>query len=141
MTRTLPPGRYAAATQPAQPRRWLAWVLTAAVIVVGMVVAFVAYSKFASNEIETEATSFEVIDDSRLDITFTVTRDDPSRAAVCIVRARSKDGSETGRREVYIAGGPDKTVKLTAPVHTSRPPAMGDIYGCSFDIPAYLTTG
>jgi hypothetical protein len=117
------------------------WALSAAVVVVGVIVAFVAYDKFAVSEIDSEATSFDLVSDSQLDITFTVTREDPSQAAVCIVRSRSKDGSETGRREVYIAGGEDQTVKVTAPVYTSRPPAMGDIYGCSLDVPAYLTRG
>ncbi|MCQ4122412.1 DUF4307 domain-containing protein [Rhodococcus tibetensis] len=141
MTRTLPPGRYAAAAKPARPRRWLAWVLGAAVVVIGVIVALSAYDRFTVSDIDSEATSFDLVDDSRLDITFTVTRDDPSRPGVCIVRARSKDGSETGRREVYIAAGPDQTVKITAPVYTSQPPAMGDIYGCSLDVPAYLTGG
>ncbi|MDT2008275.1 DUF4307 domain-containing protein [Rhodococcus jostii] len=141
MTRTLPPGRYTAAAKPARPKRWLVWALSAAVVVVGVIVAFVAYDKFAVSEIDSEATSFDLVSDSQLDITFTVTRQDPSRDAVCIVRSRSKDGSETGRREVFIAGGEDQTVKVTAPVYTSRPPAMGDIYGCSLDVPAYLTGG
>ncbi|WP_072688087.1 DUF4307 domain-containing protein [Rhodococcus marinonascens] len=139
MTRTLPPGRYGAATKSARPKRWQIWVLTAVVAAVGVTVAVVAYNRFGASEIDSQATSFDVVNDSRLDITFTVTRDLPSRDAVCIVRSRSRDGSETGRREVYIAGGADKTVRVTAPIYTSRPPAMGDIYGCSLDVPAYLT--
>ena len=138
MTRTLPPGRYASAT-PKRPRKTLVWALGAGVIVLGLVIAYLAYDKFAVNEIDTELTSFEVVDDGTLEVTFTVTREDPADDAVCIVRARSRDGSETGRREVYIPEGDSATVLLTSPVHTSQRPAVGDVYGCSLDGPAYLT--
>ncbi|AOW94296.1 hypothetical protein BFN03_02145 [Rhodococcus sp. WMMA185] len=141
MTRTLPPGRYGAAKKPTRPKRWQIWALSAIVAAVGLTVAVFAFNRFNASEIDSQATSFDLVSDSQIDITFTVTREEPYRDAVCIIRSRSRDGSETGRREVYIAGGNDKTVKITAPVYTSRPPAMGDIYGCSLDVPAYLTKG
>lgn len=108
-------------------------------MVVGVIVAFVAYQKFAVHDMESDVTSFELVNDSRVDVTLKVTREDPSRAAVCIVRARSRDGSETGRREVLVPAGPHQTVLITTPVFTSQPPGMGDLYGCSFDVPDYLT--
>lgn len=86
MTRTLP----RADTQPRQSLRARSagsWALSAAVLVVGVIVAFVAYDKFAVSEIDSEATSFDLVSESQLDITFTVTREDPSQAAVCIVRS------------------------------------------------------
>lgn len=110
------------------------------VVVVGVIGAFFAYQKFAVHEMDAEVTSYEIVDDSQLDVTLKVTRDDPSREAVCIVRARSRDGSETGRREVLVPSGTEGTVLITAPVFTSRDPGMGDLYGCSFDVPEYLTT-
>lgn len=118
----------------------MAWVAGAVVVLVGVIVAVVAYQKFATSEIDAEITSFDIVDNSTLDVTLKVTREDPSREAVCIVRARSKDGSETGRREVVVPSGDDQTVLITTPVPTSRPPGMGDLYGCSFDVPEYLTT-
>jgi hypothetical protein len=59
---------------------------------------------------------------------------------VCILRARSLDGSETGRREVLVPPSSQATVQVTALVKTSKPPAMGDVYGCGTDVPAYLRT-
>ncbi|NLU82777.1 DUF4307 domain-containing protein [Rhodococcus sp. HNM0569] len=138
MTSTLPPGRYAATTR--RPRRTWVWLVTAAAVVAGIVVAFIAYQRFSVSDLDAEVKSYEIIDDSRIDVAFTVTRDDPSRDVVCIARARSRDGSETGRREVLVPGGPDSTVLITAQVFTSLPPGMGDLYGCSFDVPDYLTT-
>jgi hypothetical protein len=73
-------------------------------------------------------------------VTVTVTRDDPSRPAVCIVRARSIDGSETGRREVLVGPSTQKTVQVTTVVKTSKPPVVGDVYGCGTDVPSYLVT-
>ena len=68
-------------------------------------------------------------------MTVNVTRDDPSRPVVCIVRARSIDGSETGRREVLVPPSTQKTVQVTTVVKTSRPPVVGDVYGCGTDVP------
>ena len=117
----------------------MAVIVGAVVVVVCVIGAYFAYQKFAVHEMESDVMSYEIIDDSRLDVTVKVTREDPSREAVCLVRARSKDGSETGRREVLVPAGTDGTVLITAPVITSRDPGMGDLYGCSFDVPEYLT--
>ena len=68
----------------------------------------------------------------------TVTRADPSRPAVCIVRARSIDGSETGRREVLVTPSTQASVQVTTTLKSSRPPVAGDIYGCGLDVPPYL---
>ena len=57
---------------------------------------------------------------------------------VCIVRARSIDGSETGRREVLVPPSTQKTVQVTTAVKSSRPPVVGDVYGCGTDVPTYL---
>ena len=60
------------------------------------------FQQFGPAEIEYEVVAFEVVDDDTLDIKLSVTRQDPSQEAVCIVRARSRDGSETGRREILV---------------------------------------
>jgi hypothetical protein len=56
----------------------------------------------------------------------------------CIVRARSKDGSETGRREVLIPPSDSPTVQVTTIVKSFQPPTIGDVYGCGTDVPSYL---
>ena len=71
-------------------------------------------------------------------MTVKVTRSDPSRPVVCILRARSIDGSETGRREVLVPPSSQDTVNITATVKSTRPPVVGDVYGCGTDVPAYL---
>ena len=97
-----------------------------------------ATSGWAASEVEGKLGGYRLIDDQTVDVTISVTRADPSRPVVCIVRARSRDGSETGRREILVAPSDQATVQVTVPVKTSRPPVTGDVYGCGTDIPAYL---
>ena len=63
-----------------------------------------------------------MIDDQTVSVTISVTRADPSRPVDCIVRVRSKDGSETGRREVLVAPSDQATVQVTTVLKSSRPP-------------------
>ncbi|MGV8875117.1 MAG: DUF4307 domain-containing protein [Rhodococcus sp. (in: high G+C Gram-positive bacteria)] len=143
MTNALPAGRYPSGSGPSgirqAPKRATKIALVALVLLVGLGVAYYGYSKFSVKPIEGSQLSFDIVDDSTMSIRFSVTRQDPEQPAVCIVRARSRDGSETGRREVYIppesASG---TVEMTTEVTTSSPPAVGDVYGCSLDVPEYL---
>lgn len=132
------PDRYGSATRKPQ-RKPLVWALSATVIVAGLLIAYFVYTKFEGGELEAEMTSYQVVDDATLDVTFRLTREDPANDAVCVVRARSRDGSETGRREVYIPASESGSVLLTTPVHTIDRPAVGDVYGCSLDVPPYLT--
>jgi hypothetical protein len=56
----------------------------------------------------------------------------------CIVRVRSKDGSETGRREVLVPPSDQATVQVTTTVKSFQRPVMADIYGCGTNVPGYL---
>ena len=42
------------------------------------------------------------------------------------------------RREVLVAPSTQTTVQVTAIVKSSKPPAVGGIYGCGTDVPGYL---
>lgn len=146
MSNTLPAGRYPAGSGPSgirrPPKNATKIALLALVLLVGTGVAYIGYTKFAVNEIEGTQLSFDIVDESTMSIRFSVTRQNPEEAAVCIVRARSRDGSETGRREIYIPPeSSSDTVELTVDVKTSQPPAVGDVYGCSLDVPDYLRAG
>jgi Domain of unknown function (DUF4307) len=119
-------------------RRWIAIGLGVLVLVVGIVIAVIASQRLGSGDVKGELSGYQLIDDETVQVTITVTRDDPSRPVVCIVRARSIDGSETGRREVLVAPSTQKTVQVTTVVKASRPPVVGDVYGCGTDVPSYL---
>lgn len=121
------------------PRRGVIIALTVLAVAAGVVVAVVGYQRLGTSDVEGKLGGYQLVDDQTVDVTISVTRADPSRPVVCIVRARSKDGSETGRREVLVPPSSDSTVQVTAAVKTSRPPVIGDVYGCGTDVPGYLT--
>nr|WP_024800072.1 DUF4307 domain-containing protein [Nocardia sp. BMG51109] len=128
-------------TRPARRRRWLPYALGAAVVVAGLIVAFVGYRQFGPKEIEPEQLGYTIVDDSTLDIHFKVTREHPDRPVVCFVRAMDSDQVEVGRRELLIQPSTSGTVEATTTIRTTARPATGDIYGCSDDVPAYLRAG
>jgi len=101
------------------------------------VVAVIGYRNLGTTPIRSEVLGFTLVSGNAVQLRLTVIRDDPSHPAVCIVRARSQDGEETGRKELYVppAAGP---IVLSTVVHTSRPPVTADVYGCSLQVPAYL---
>ena len=112
--------------------------LTALAIAAGLAVAAIGYQRFAGSDVEGKMGAFEVLDDHTVSVTISVTRKDPGTPVVCIVRARSKDGAETGRREILVGPSEAKTVQVTTTVKSYRQPVMGDIYGCGADVPPYL---
>ena len=119
-------------------RRWIAIGLGVLVLAVGVAIAVIASQRLGTGEVKGELGGYQLVDEQTVQVTITVTRDDPSRPVACIVRARSIDGSETGRREVLVGPSTQKTVQVTTVVKTSKPPVVGDVYGCGTDVPSYL---
>jgi Domain of unknown function (DUF4307) len=132
----LPEGRYGRRS-PSARRRWLVPVGLVFTALLGLAVAVIGYRNLGATPIKGEAVSFTLLPGNAVQVRLNVIRDEPVRAAVCIVRARSRDGEETGRKEVYVPPARGPTM-LSTVVHTSRPPVTADVYGCSFEVPAYL---
>ena len=142
MTDTPPPlppeSRYGRSRLPAATRRRVAFALGVLVLAAGVVLALIAYQRFEGNDVEGKIAAYEVTDDHTVSVTISVTRKDPSRPAHCIVRVRSHDGDETGRREILVPPSQDATVQVTTFVKSYKRPFVGDIYGCGNDVPSYL---
>lgn len=136
-----PEARYGRQRLDRRTRRWIALGLTLFVVVLGVAIAAVAFTRLGSAEVEGELGGYRVIDDQTIEVTMSVTREDPSRPVVCIVRARSYDGTETGRRELLVPPAEDSTVQVTTLVKTSAPAVVGDVYGCGTEVPSYLVGG
>lgn len=136
----LPQGRYGPRARAGRSRRAAPLVMVLGAVA-GLVVALIGYRNLAETPVEAHALGFELLTADpaapAVSLRLQVVRQEPGRPAVCIVRARSRDGEETGRREVYVppATGP---VELTTVIHTSRPPVTADVFGCSLRVPAYL---
>ncbi|MGH3885076.1 MAG: DUF4307 domain-containing protein [Pseudonocardiaceae bacterium] len=140
----LPEGRYGSRGA-GRRRRWATPAGLLLAVLAGLVAAVIGYRNLGSTPVQGETLGFILLDGTPgihpeiygAQLRLKVVRDDPSRPAVCIVRARSRDGEETGRKEVYVppAAGP---IVLTTVVHTSRPPVTADVFGCSLAVPPYL---
>jgi hypothetical protein len=133
-----PEARYGPQRRFGVPRRLVVIAVSLVAVAAGLIVAVVGQQRLGSAEVKGELAAYRLIDDQTVDVTISVTRSDPSRPVVCIVRARSRDGSETGRREILVKPSDQRTIQVTAPVKTSRPPVVGDVYGCGSDVPSYL---
>ena len=133
-----PESRYGRQKLSRAPRRAVIIALAVLAVAAGIAVAVVGYQRLGSGDVEGKLGGYQLIDGQTVDVTISVTRTDPSRPVVCIVRARAKDGSEAGRREVLVGPSDQATVQVTVAVKTSRPPVIGDVYGCGTDVPGYL---
>ena len=133
-----PAARYGRQRMSRRTRRLLLAGLAAVVVATGLVVAYVGSQRLGSQEVEGELGAYRILDTQTVEVTVSVTRDDPARPVVCIVRARSIDGGETGRREFLVPPATQKTVQVTTIVKSSKPPVIGDVYGCGTDVPPYL---
>ena len=120
-------------------RRRIVTALAALVVLAGIGAAAVAYPRYEGPDVEGEAAAFEVLDDRTVSITISVTRKNPEQTVVCIVRARSQDGAETGRREIVVGPAQAKTIQVTTTVPSFRTPYVGDVYGCGTEVPGYLS--
>lgn len=134
----VPEGRYGSRAR-ARPRPWLRRSLFGLVVVAFFAVAVVGYQNFGSQPIEGKQAAFSVIDDHSVHITTEVRRDEPTRAAECVVRARAESGEEVGRKEVLIPPAEAKIQQGTVLRTTSRA-TIGEVYGCSYRVPEYLST-
>ncbi|HEU4362720.1 MAG TPA: DUF4307 domain-containing protein [Mycobacterium sp.] len=133
-----PASRYGRARLARRPRRRAVIALAVLAVAAGTVVAVIGYQRLGTGEVKGSLAGYQVIDDQTVSVTITVTRSDPARPVVCIVRVRSTDGGETGRREVLVGPSEAATIQVTTILKSSRPPMMGDIYGCGTDVPGYL---
>ncbi|MDT5290222.1 MAG: hypothetical protein QOG79_5333 [Mycobacterium sp.] len=133
-----PAARYGRQRLSTRSRRRLAIGLFLLIVVIGVVIALVGFQRLGTGDVKGELGGYRLLDDRTAEVTISVTRKDPSRPVVCIVRARSIDGGETGRREVLVPPSSQATVQVTAIVKTSQRPVVGDVYGCGTDVPAYL---
>ncbi|MEV0085838.1 DUF4307 domain-containing protein [Saccharopolyspora sp. NPDC050642] len=134
----IPQDRYGSRAR-TRPRPALRWALISVVLVALVGVAIVGYRNLGSAPIEGKQIAFETIDDHSVRIVLEVQRDEPQRPADCVVRARAKSGVEVGRKEVLIQPA-DGTTRQETVLRTSAPAGTGEVYGCTYNVPEYLST-
>ncbi|MDH6247089.1 DUF4307 domain-containing protein [Mycobacterium sp. OTB74] len=133
-----PTARYGQQRLSGPTRRRLVIGLTILIVAAGVALALVAFQRLGTAPVKGELSGYTLVDGETVAVTISVTRENPSQPVVCIVRARALDGSETGRREVLVLPSQAKTVQVTTTVKSTKPPVVGDVYGCGTDVPRYL---
>lgn len=127
---------------PALPARTGRWWARTVLVVLGVTALTAAVllvqRRVGATPVAGDRLGFELLDDASVRLQFEVRRDDPARPAVCIVRARSLDGDEAGRKEVFVPPSAGSLV-LSTVVRTSKPPVTAEVHACSLDVPAWLT--
>ncbi|WP_410641440.1 DUF4307 domain-containing protein [Amycolatopsis sp. lyj-346] len=134
----LPEGRYGTGRAKTS-RRWRRWLFLAIALLVSGLIAWVAYVNLGSAPIDAERIAFSAKPGNAMEITINVTRDDNNRPGVCVVRVRDKTGAESGRKELLIPAGV-KYSRMTTTIKSIGEPVTADVFGCSYDIPRYLST-
>lgn len=132
--------RYGTAARSRGHGRLLALVLGVVVVAAGLGVAYLGWMKFGPEEIGSEQLGYTVVDDSTIQVRIKVTRADPSKPVVCVLRAMDQDIAEVGRREVLVQPSEHGTVEVTSVIKTTARPSTGTIYTCTDEVPAYLRT-
>jgi hypothetical protein len=135
----VPQDRYGSRARSARTRPVLRWALLAVVLLALVGVALIGYRNLGSAPIEGKQVAFEVIDDHSVRITVEVQREDPQRPADCVVRGRAESGEEVGRREVLIHPANGVSRQDTV-LRTSSRATIGEVYGCTYNVPEYLST-
>ncbi|MEZ5210674.1 MULTISPECIES: DUF4307 domain-containing protein [unclassified Gordonia (in: high G+C Gram-positive bacteria)] len=132
-----PRATYPAEQSRSSRRRWFI-ICSVVVLIAGVVIAYIGYRQFGDPDVSGQATAHEVLSSDTVSVQYTVNRKDPHKAVACVVRARAQDGSEVGRREVLIPASDDIQVGARTDVYTSRPAVIGEVFGCTTAVPAYL---
>jgi hypothetical protein len=125
-----PPGRYGRRREPRRRRPWLVALLLAVVIVIGAALAVRLYRQYGDPTYDGHVLRYSDITDTQVMIEFRVTVP-AGGEAICVVRARSRDGAEVGKAEVRVDAPPGETRPVTRYLlATTARPINGEVVRC-----------
>ncbi|WP_248499596.1 DUF4307 domain-containing protein [Tomitella gaofuii] len=133
-----PSARYETGRLSPKGRKAVLIVLVIGVVLLGAGAAYSYYSSLGSTDLEGQAIRYEALDDTEMTADISLSRDDPSDPAMCVIRARNREGFEVARREVYFPPTQFDSTVVTTKLRTSSLGGVVDVYGCTYDVPAYL---
>ncbi|MPY80258.1 MAG: DUF4307 domain-containing protein [Actinophytocola sp.] len=130
--------RYGTARSPGKTRR-NAIIFGVVAVIVSTAIAYVAFRLIGSEPITAERVAFTARPDNSMEVTLDVQRNEPQRAAVCVVHVRDISGAETGRREVHVPPSDDDSIRIRTVITSGSPPVTADVFGCTYSVPEYLS--
>ena len=126
-----PAERYGRRARPMPSRPVLA--LLAALVVAGSLgLAWLGYRNLGDPPIEGHVLDWKAAAPGRLSVRFAVQRDHPERAAVCVLRARSRDGAEVGRTQVAVPPAGPRDMAVTSDVAVTGTAVIAEVYSCEY---------
>lgn len=125
-----PPGRYGRRRAARARRPWVLALLIAAMLAASSLVMIRLYRLYGDPNYDAEVITYTDITDSQVVVDFRVTVPAGS-SAICLLRARSRDGAEVGRAEVRIDAAPGQKHPLTSyRLPTSGRALIGEVVRC-----------
>ena len=125
-----PPGRYGRRREPGRRRPWLVAALAVVTLVAGAAVAVRLYRNYGDPAYDAQVVTYTDITDSGITVVFRASVPEGGRA-VCVLRARSRDGAEVGREEVTVPDTPgDGPTQVSHLLATSAKPLIGEVIRC-----------
>lgn len=123
-----PPGRYG----PARPTRSGRLLVPALVLLgaAGVAAAIWLGLNVGTVPVDWHDVGFRVDGDESIEVTFDVTRSDPTRPATCVVEALNTSHAQVGVVTVEVAPSTATRVRLTTPVRTSELAVSGTVRSC-----------
>jgi Domain of unknown function (DUF4307) len=121
-----PPGRYGRRREPRRHGRLVAALILLAVLVAGAALAVRLYQQYGDPAYDPRVIRYTDVTDSGITITFRANAPSDT-GAVCLVRARGRDGAVVGHADVPVpAGQPEVTYRLP----TTARPVTGEVVRC-----------
>ncbi|MFG3703888.1 DUF4307 domain-containing protein [Micromonospora sp. NPDC047670] len=125
-----PPGRYGRRREPGRRRPLLAALLVIALVAVLSLVTVRLYRQYGDPNYDAQVITYTGITDSQVLVDFRVTVPDGG-SAVCLLRARDRDGAEVAREEVTVTARPgQRQVTAQHRLVTSARPFIGEVVRC-----------
>lgn len=125
-----PPGRYGRRRAPRRHRPWIPALLAVVLVAVMGAVAFRLYRMYGDPTYDAQVITYTEITDTQVVVDFRVTVP-AGGSAICVLRARSRDGAEVAREEVRVAAEPgERQVSVRHRLATSARPMIGEVLRC-----------
>ena len=125
-----PSGRYGRRREPRRRRPVVVALLLAAAVAAGSLLAVRLYRMYGDPTYDAQVITYTDITDAQVAVVFRVTVPEGG-SAICVVRARSRDGAEVGRAEVPIDAAPGETrPTVTHHLATTGRPLIGEVLRC-----------
>jgi hypothetical protein len=125
-----PPGRYGRRRESRHPRSWVAALLVVALAVVLGLIVVRLYRQYGDPTYNAQVITYTDITDSQVVVKFEV-QVPPGGSAICVLRARSRDGAEVGREEVRVTATQGQmNPVLSHRLATTARPLLGEVLSC-----------